>query len=73
MINGSVRRPELAQALKDKLDKEHRTIIQLTMGIFKDVIEHYAENHSSDLRNEASLKWAKEVLKLKDDHYFPYI
>ena len=62
---------ELSDALKDALDRQHRTVIQSAMGVLRNVIEHYAREHGSDLRNEDSLKWAKEVSKV--DGYFRYI
>lgn len=61
----------LADAFKDCLDKQHRTVIQSAMGVFSNVINHYAEFHRADPRNEDSLKWAREVSKI--DNHFRYI
>ncbi len=60
LCNGMSER-EVAEALKDALDRQHRTVIQSAMGVLRDVIEHYAQTHGSDLRNEDSLAWAKKV------------
>jgi NADP-dependent 3-hydroxy acid dehydrogenase YdfG len=62
----------VVEAFEDKLATMHRTNIQTLMGVFKDVIEHYAQEHSADLRNEDSLVWAKKVSKL-DTGSFRYI
>lgn len=68
LCNGMSER-EVAEALKDRLDREHRTVIQSAMGVLKNVIEHYAEFHRSDLRNQDSLEWAKQVKNLKPDNF----
>jgi hypothetical protein len=60
---------EIIDAMKDRLDREHRTVIQSAMGVLKNVIEHYAEFHRSDLRNQDSLEWAKQVKNLKPDNF----
>lgn len=56
---------EIVDALKDRLDRQHRTIIQSSMTVLKDLIEHYAEYHTADLRNADSLEWAKKVAQNK--------
>ena len=52
---------ELAKVIIEELSKTHRTLIQSYFRCVKGVIEGYADTFTSDLRNEASLKWAQEV------------
>jgi len=61
----------LIEALRDRLDRQHRTVIQCSMGVIKDLVGYYAENHNADLRNQDSLEWAKAVAK--NDTGFRYI
>ena len=62
---------EIAQALKDHLDKEHPTLAQNFFRVVYEASVHYAKRPYFDLRNEASGKLCKEIEKI--DIYFPYV
>ena len=70
LVNAQGNDKDLAKALMVEFDRQHRTLIQSAMGVFKAVIEKYAETAQSDLRNADSLEWAKEVAKLKEQDKF---
>jgi hypothetical protein len=54
----------LASQLTERLLCDHRTLQQTVLGILKCMIEGYAVNAGSDLRNQEALDWAKKVLLL---------
>ena len=63
----------VAGLIGDRLSITHRTLQQNFWRSIAQVIERLAstEPNRYDARNEASVKWAKEVAKLKS--YFPFI
>lgn len=54
----------LAALLHENMLRLHRTNQQCLIGLFKVVIELYADTVGSDARNEDSKLWAQEVKKL---------
>lgn len=62
---------DLAQILANHIDTEHRTLIQSFFRMIQEVINEYAKHEYFDDRNNGSLKWAKEVAKIKA--YMPHI
>lgn len=62
----------LADALIDEIRSAHRTNQQSIIGVFKKVIECYATTIGTDLRNQDSKQWAKEVAKIQQ-HGFSFI
>lgn len=63
----------VADVLHRRLDREHRTLQQNFWRMIGRIIQKVGETpeHYYDLRNEASVKWAKEVSKIET--YFPFI
>ncbi len=59
--------------MRHKINCEHRTLIQSFFRMIQQVIQKYSKEDfsNSDARNEASLKWAKEVSKI--EAYLPLI
>ena len=47
----------------EKMLRDHRSLLQATMRFFLKFVQGMAQN-GSDLRNEASVKLAQEILKL---------
>lgn len=64
LINKMGNDKELAEQFANELRRTHRTLQQCMIGVLKHVIEDYAESDQWDLRNEASVKWAKAVKTL---------
>lgn len=62
---------DVAAGLLEALLSSHRTLQQSFFRAFADAMEHYAETPFVDLRNEASVEFAKKVKEL--DHYFPFV
>ena len=52
----------LATALIDLLNRTHPTLQQSLMGVFALVIEAHGKREYTDLRNEASVAWAKSEI-----------
>lgn len=64
---------ELGELIAAELRREHRTIQQSFWTAIGKAIAGYAKDQdNSDLRNEASKKWAKEVME-KIPPFFPFI
>ena len=61
---------EMAQGMLDALTGSHRTLQQSFFRVFVDTMEKYSETRT-DLRNEASVDFAKKIVKL--DHHFPFV
>lgn len=61
---------KLSEVLNEVVSKQHRTIQQSFVKNIHDFLVSYSDN-SSDLRNEASINFAKSVKKL--DCNFPFI
>ena len=61
---------DLRQILLYEMIKNHRTIQQLFMKQINNFLVEYSET-SFDLRNEASVKFAKDVKEI--EAYFPYV
>ncbi len=55
----------IVAALNEKMNREHRTLIQQWWGAIATVIKEYAANKFFDLRNEDSIKWAQAVSKVE--------
>lgn len=62
---------ELEEGMLNALLDEHRTLQQSFFRVLHNVLEQYADTKYYDLRNEASVEYAKKVREL--DHYFPLI
>lgn len=62
---------DYSQAILNKLNNEHRTIIQNFFRTLQFTITEYSKTEHSDLRNEASVEWCKEVAKI--DTYLPFV
>lgn len=62
---------DLADVLIKKLRTEHNTLKQSFFRMIHKVIKAYSKHEYFDARNEASVRWAKEVAEL--DGYFPHI
>ena len=60
----------LAATLAAHLQSEHRTLQQNFFRGFVEAMKIY-QNSGTDLRNEASVKFAKNVVQ--EGHYFPYV
>jgi hypothetical protein len=63
----------LAQEFFTQLRNEHRTIQQIALGIMKVVIDEFGgmvRENVTDMRNEHSFDWTKEVRELSETH--PY-
>lgn len=62
----------LINALNAKMEREHRTLIQQWWGVIATVIKKYALTKDGwfDLRNEDSIKWAREVAKVESGMRF---
>jgi len=75
LINAMGNDTDLAQTFYEHLYKEHRTLQQSALRVFKTIIEKYSLTTMdfSDARNEAGLKWAKEVKKAGEEHYLPFV
>lgn len=74
IMNASGRDASFTKVLAEKWLTEHRTLQQGFGRMLKTIIETYAVmSVGSDLRNEATLAWAKEVAKLGPSGSFPYI
>lgn len=63
----------LAEAFKDQLIQEHRTLQQSFFRVIKEVIDDYATRKTYDLRNEDSILWTKAVKNAGKDHYLRFI
>jgi hypothetical protein len=61
---------ELAERMLIAITGQHRTLQQSFFRVFVDMAEKYATTYS-DLRNDASVDFAKKVAKL--DHHFPFV
>ena len=61
---------DLATAISEHINREHRTTIQCFFKTISRVIVDYAKTGQCDLRNEDSLKWAKEVAKIDNGMRF---
>lgn len=61
---------DVAKAMSDVLSREHRTLQNSFFRSFVMAMDTYKDS-GSDARNEASIKFAKEVSK--GDNYFPFI
>ena len=61
---------EMAAGITEALQSEHRTLQQSFFRVFAESMKEYA-NTGTDLRNEASVNFAKEVNKI--DYHFPFI
>lgn len=61
---------ELAERMLIAITGQHRTLQQSFFRVFVDMAEKYADTRS-DLRNDASVDFAKKVAKL--DHHFPFV
>ena len=60
----------MGETLADHLQSEHRTLQQSFFRELYKALEIYQDSHY-DLRNEASVKFAKAVIQ--QDHYFPFV
>lgn len=56
----------IGKALSEMMRRQHRTLIQQWWGVVAKAIANYSRTMpgSYDLRNEDSVKWAKEVVKV---------
>jgi hypothetical protein len=71
LSNGGLSPEAMGTAIADVLSTAHRTLQQQFVGGMKVAIHKYAAT-STDLRNEAAVKWAKEVAALPNsDLRFP--
>ena len=61
---------KMGETLADHLQSEHRTLQQNFFRGFVEAMKIY-QNSGTDLRNEASVKFAKNVVQ--EGHYFPYV
>lgn len=64
------------QALGEALAKDHRTLQQTKMRMFIHFCRKMSEKHANgdfDMRNEASVKLATEIVKLADKNPLPYV
>lgn len=72
IINGA--EPELREALIQQFLQEHPTLQQEFVGVMQKLILAHAGRKYTDLRNEASVTWAKKVADLTEGYAgFPYI
>ena len=62
---------ELEDGMLNALLDEHRTLQQSFFRVLHNVMKQYAATKYYDLRNEASIEYAKRVSEL--DHHFPLI
>lgn len=62
---------DLQIALIDHLQREHPTLQQLFFKVIHKAICDHADRTYTDLRNEASVAWAKKVKEIEE--YFPLI
>ena len=68
--NCMVGEKEMVQGMLDALLGSHRTLQQSFFRVFAKTMDHYSHAHY-DLRNEASVEFAKKVKEL--DHHFPFV
>jgi len=70
---GGYHKERLAKAMAKQFLREHNTLQQLMLGTIQKFIVEITELEylPVDARNEASIKWCKEVAKL--DARFPFI
>jgi len=61
---------EMAEGMLEALLGSHRTLQQSFFRVFAKTMKQYSEANY-DLRNEASVEFAKKVNEL--DHYFPFV
>ena len=61
---------EMVDGMLEALNGSHRTLQQSFFRVFAKMAEQYADTRS-DLRNEASVDFAKKVKEL--DHHFPLV
>ena len=62
----------LVKAFVDHIKSEHNTNIQSFFRVIRQVIIEYSKTKYTDLRNEASVKWAQKIAAF-DDNGFPYV
>lgn len=60
---------DLVKLINERIQREHRTIIQSFFGVLKQVIDAYAETQHYDLRNAQSVEWAKAVATKANDTF----
>ena len=63
---------EVAEVMAEVVMSDHRTLQQN----FCKSLQRFVDTYSSathDLRNEASVEWAKEAVKANENHYLPTI
>ncbi len=61
---------EMVDGMLNALTGSHRTLQQTFFRVFAKMAEQYAEANS-DLRNEASVAFAKKIKEL--EHHFPFV
>ena len=72
IINGADE--EFYDAIRDRFVKEHPTLQQVFVGLLQRLILVHARRARIDMRNEASIQWAKKVENLTEGYAgFPYI
>jgi hypothetical protein len=65
-----------AQAFAQELRRDHRTIQQNTMKVIMELVRQWSDDHDSgnfDLRNEDTVKMAKDITQNVDTIYLRYI
>lgn len=72
VINGA--EPELHDALREVFLTEHPTLQQSFVELLQKLILTHATREYTDLRNEASVDWAKKVAAITEGYAgFPFI
>ncbi len=61
---------DMVQGMVEALQGSHRTLQQSFMRVFSKAMQDY-QNTGADLRNEASVNYAKEIAKI--DYHFPFV
>ncbi len=64
---------KIARAIADTLMNDHRTIQQSYVRVMKMVTEIYAEEATTDGRNEAAKNYCQKVAESTETYYLPLI
>lgn len=55
------------------ITRQHRTLQQCAFALFMKCVKEWSEQEQCDARNEHTIKMCKEIMKIENIEYVPFI